>query len=302
MEKINSDKKRIINNILKSNGFFAFLFLLPAFFFFTLYLLAPIPLSGYYSLLRWSGVGEGVFIGLNNWSRLIRDSTFWLAVGNNFKLVFLSLLIQLPTALFLAVVLTSKIKLDKFFKTVYFFPMLLSTVAIGVIWGYIYNPNVGLLNNFLEAVGLEHLILDWLGSRRYAIYSTIVAICWRFVPFHMILYIAGIVGIPEQLYEAAEIDGANAWVSFRHITLPQLKTVIKNSVVLSIVGSLKIFAEIFVMTGGGPNHASEVMATYMYTTSFDSYRMGYGSTIAVSLFLIAFSVSLIFLYLTRKKQ
>lgn len=291
-----------MKDLIHSKKFVIFLFLLPATFFCVLYLIAPIPISAYYSFFNWRGINEGAFIGLKNWVELFKDDVFWLSVKNNFKLVFISLIIQIPIGIILAVLLSSKLKGSKLFKVIFFIPMLISSVAVAFLWRYMYDPYFGLINNFLRLIGLGSLAMDWLGSPTLAFYSVVVATCWQFIPLYMIIFMAGITSIPEQLYEAAKIDGANSLQSFWKITIPMLWPTIVNAAVLVIVGSLKYFALIFALTGGGPNHASEVMATYMYVKAFTEMRMGYGSAISFSLFIIAFVVSVLFLYLTNLRK
>ncbi|RCW61889.1 carbohydrate ABC transporter permease [Halanaerobium sp. ST460_2HS_T2] len=277
-----------------------FIFLLPALLIFSLYMVAPIPLSAFYSFFRWKGFGERVFVGLNNWIELIGDGIFHKALFNNFKLVFLSLFGQLPIALGLAILLAKKTKTTDILKTIYFVPLLMSSVAVATLWSNIYDPNFGLLNMFLQTIGFENLFIDYLGNPKLALYSVIVAINWRYIPFYMILFLAAIKNIPDELYEASRVDGASKWENFRYITLPLLRPTIINASVLSLVGSLKFFDIVYVLTGGGPNNASELMATYMYKNAFNSLRMGYGSTIALALFIIAFTFSIIFMKVTKK--
>jgi len=279
-----------------------FLFLLPALLIFSLYMVAPIPLSAFYSFFRWKGFGERVFVGLSNWFELIGDGIFHKALLNNFKLVFLSLFGQLPIALALAILLAKKTKITDILKTIYFVPLLMSSVAVATLWSNIYDPNFGLLNMFLQTIGFDNLFIDYLGNPKLALYSVIVAINWRFIPFYMILFLAAIKNIPEELYEASRVDGASKWENFRYITLPLLRPTIINASVLSLVGSLKFFDIVYVLTGGGPNNASELMATYMYKNAFNRLRMGYGSTIALALFIIAFTFSIIFMKATRKGE
>ncbi|MFW5988007.1 MAG: carbohydrate ABC transporter permease [bacterium] len=288
------------NQIFKSEGFIISLFLAPAVFFCFLYLVSPVPLSAFYSFFDWEGMGKMTFVGWENWINLFHDKIFWSAVANNFKLVGISLIIQIPIGIILAVLLTRKIKGTDFFKTIYFIPMLISSVAVAVMWRYIFDPNFGLLNSLFTRIGLEGWALSWLGNPDIAFYSASVPIQWRFIPLYMIIFMAGISGIPDQLYEAAKIDGATPWQSFWHITIPLLRSTIINAAVLVIVGSLKYFAIIFALTGGGPNHASELMATYLYQKAFTEMNMGYGSAVSVALFLIAFIVSLVFLGVTKK--
>jgi len=278
------------------------LFLAPALFFFALYVLAPIPVSFYYSLMRWDGIGERVFIGFQNWAELIRDPIFWRALRNNVTLVVISQIVQLPMGIALALLLTSKFRWAKLLKTIYVLPYLMSAVAIGMLWRYIYEPTFGLLTMFLEALGRYDWILDWLGDPKVVLYSVINAINWQFIPFYMLLFMAALVGIPDELYEAAKIDGASGWKVFWTVTLPLLWPTVINAATLSLVGSLKYFDLIHVLSGGGPNHASELMATYMYKRSFQHFRMGYGSTVAIALFTIGFVMSMIFLRATRRRE
>lgn len=240
------------------------------------------------------------FLGIDNWAQLFSDTVFWKSVINNFKLVAISLIIQIPIALFLAVLLTRQIKGINFFKTIFFIPMLLSSIAVAFLWRYMYDPTFGLINGILNLVGLGHLTQSWLGDSSIAFYAAAAPIQWRFIPLYMIIFMAAISGIPEQLYEAAEIDGANNWQIFFFVTLPMLRGTVINASVLIIVGSLKYFAMIYALTGGGPNHASELMATYLYTKSFTEMNMGYGSTVSVALFLIALIVSVLFLRFNKK--
>lgn len=287
-----------MQDLIHSKKFVIFVFLLPASFFCILYLVAPIPLSAYYSFLEWDGMGQGTYISWQNWNKLIQDDVFWLAVGNNFKLVFISLIVQIPMGILLAVFLTSKLKGTRLFKSFFFVPMLLSSVAVAFLWRYMFNFNFGIINSLLEFIGLSSV--NWLGNPDIAFYSVIAPVSWRFIPLYMIIFMAGLANIPEQLYEAAKIDGAGSIQSFFKITLPMLRPTVISAAVLIIVGSLKYFAMIYALTGGGPNHASELMATYMYTRAFSELKMGYGSTISLALFLIAFTVSVAFLYITNR--
>lgn len=275
------------------------LFILPALTIFLMYMLIPIPLSAFYSLFQWDGITDMVFIGLKNWRELLNDSIFLNSVLNNFNLVFLSIITQIPIALLLAIFIYKKSRINNLLRTVYFLPQLFSSVAISVLWRYLYDPFFGLINEVLVKTGIIDMPIDFLGSEVLALYATSLAISWRFIPFYMILFIAAINGIPNELYEAARVDGANKFQTFFLITLPMLRSTIINAIVLVLVGSLKYFDIVYVLTEGGPNHASELMATYMYKMSFTRLKMGYGSAVAFALFLIAFSLSLLFLNLTR---
>lgn len=165
--------------------------------------------------------------------------------------------------------------------------MMLSSVAIGILWKYVYDPNFGLLNGFLEAVGLGELRRAWLGEPGIALYAVIATVSWQYTPLYMLLFSAGLLGIPAELYEAAAIDGASGLQSFWHVTLPMLRGTAVTALTLAVVGSLKYFDLIYVMTEGGPLYSTEVMATYMYRKAFHEFGMGYGSTIAVAMFIAA---------------
>ena len=279
-----------------------FIFFLPAAIFYGVYFILPVPLSTYYSFFEWSGVGSMEFIGLGNWVKLIYDGTFWLSFWHNMILVFASLAIQIPFGIAIALLLDAKLRGTKALKALYFTPLLFSAVAIGIVWENIYDTSFGLLNGLISAVGLEQFTFSWLGDSRFALGAVITTICWRFIPFYMVIFLAAINGIPEKLYEAAKIDGADTWQRFRYITLPSLKPTITMAAILIIVGSLKYFPLIWVMTGGGPGHATELMATYMYSQAFSRFNMGYGSTVAVAMFLLAAIIIGGLLLVTRKGE
>lgn len=266
----------------------ALLFIAPALVVYLLYVVYPIFQSFLYSLRDWSGIGEGTFIGLDNYREALTDGTFWGAFRNNVILVIASILIQLPIALLLAVMLSSRFRGWRVFRTIYFLPLLLSTVAIGLVWINVFDPVFGLLNGVLDVLGLESLQRSWLGNEATALPAIIAVVCWQYIPFYMILFIAGLTTIPEEYYEAAKLDGASGWDSFWGITLPLMRGIIRTGAILSLIGSLKFFDLVWVMTRGGPNRSTDLMATYMYEQAFASFRMGYGSAIAMLLFVFAF--------------
>ncbi|WP_198409492.1 carbohydrate ABC transporter permease [Limnochorda pilosa] len=281
----------------------AYAFLLPAMVVYGTFVAGPILLSVYYSLFDWSGVSRtGTFVGSGNFGRLLQDSVFWRAVGNNLRLVAGSLVTQLPVALGLALLLTRGLRGMRFFRTAYFVPHMMPTVAIGILWIFIYDPSMGVVNDLLARLGLHGWMRGWLGDERTALWAVIATIAWQFIPFYMILFQAALVGIPQELHEAAAIDGATGSKAFWYVTLPLLVGTIRTAVVLSLVGSLKYFDLIYIMTGGGPNHASELMATHMFKTAFNQFQMGYGSSVAVASFLIAFVVSALLLYVTQFRR
>jgi raffinose/stachyose/melibiose transport system permease protein len=188
--------------------------------------------------------------------------------------------------MFFANAIFKKIKGSSFFQTVFFLPSVLCGVAVGLTWTFIYNGNYGLLNAFLKAVGLGSLAQVWLANKKVALLCIIVVVMWQFVGYHMVIQLAAMRNIDQSFYEAAEIDGATGWQQFRYITFPLIKPILKIDTVLIITGSLKYYDLIAVMTNGGPNHATEVMSTYMYYQSFNIMRYGYACAIGVILMLL----------------
>lgn len=278
------------------------LFVTPALFFYGIFNLLGIVRTFYYSTMDWKGISANmVFVGLKNYIAVATDSLFWNALKNNLILVVVSVGIQLPGALLLALLLNTKIRGTKFFRTVFFMPQLLSTVATGIMWILFYDPNFGLLAKFIKGVlGLKVSTAFLQGST--ALPSILFVICWQFIPFYMILLKAGLTNVPDNLYEAAKIDGASNWQCFWSITLPMIAPTLRSSAVLSLVGSLKYFDLFYVMMGGAPNASTELMATYMYKKGFTEFQMGYASTVASYMFLFCFLFACVFLYFTQRKE
>jgi len=280
----------------------ALLFVLPALLIYFFYFVYPIPTSAYYSLFRWNGISPHKnYLGFGNWIKLAQDEIFWKSFRNNLILVVASIAIQLPMGLALGLLVSSQLKGVRVFKLLYFVPMMLSAVAIGITWKFIYEPSYGLLNAFLRIVGLGALTRGWLGEPSLALAAVIATICWQFIPFYMVIFAAALAGISQELIEAAYIDGASPSVTFFRITLPLLGNTIRMAAILSLTGSLKYFGLIYVMTEGGPNHATELLATYMYKQAFTNFSMGYGSTVAVFMFLISFVLTVIVLRLGKRE-
>lgn len=274
------------------------LFISPALIFYGIYNVYAISQTVFFSFLDWNGVASEGWAGLNNWKELFRDANVWSALKNNLILVFTSIGVQLPCATILALILNSKIKGGKIFRTIWFLPQLISTSATGILWVLIYDPNFGILSATLKAFGLGGLIRGWLGDVKYALPSVLVVICWTCIPFYMILIKAGLTNISEELIESAKLDGANSWQCFWKVTFPLLLPTLRTSALLNIVGSLKYFDLIWIMTNGGPNGASELVATYLYKRGIQGWNMGYASAIASFLFLFCAAFALIYYNVT----
>ncbi|MET9410057.1 sugar ABC transporter permease [Streptomyces sp. NPDC002935] len=247
-------------------------------------------LQGFYlALTSWDGISAPRFVGLGNFREMIHDDIFRTAAVDTvlWLLLFggLSALLGLATAL----LLQQERRGVGFYRAALFLPVVFSLVATALVWQAIYQPD-GVLNQLLQAVGLGSLRHAWLADQDTALYAVIVPALWRQIGYVMVLYLAGLKGIDPALYEAAKVDGAGRWQRFRHVTLPQLRGV--NAVVLSVIviDSLRSFDVVWSLTRGGPYHSSELLSTYMYSTAFQSLRLGYGSALAVVIFLLAFGV------------
>lgn len=275
MDKVLSDKKAII------------FFLFPALIFFVLIVFLPIFISGYYSTLDWDGLSKPVFVGLQNYKELFTNTTggFILSIKNSLLFVLVSVFIQLPISLFLALVLANGVKGEKFFLNVYFIPVIISTVVIGQLWMKIYNPDYGLLNSFLKSIGLGSMAKTWLGDPKTALGASFVPTLWQYVGYHMLLMYAAIKSISTDIYEAAKLDGASGIKMAFKITIPLIKPMLKVCVTFSVIGALKIFDLVYVLTNGGPNHASEVPSTLLVNNIFVRSMYGYGSAIAIFIIL-----------------
>ena len=282
-------KKDIVNYLA------VFLFLLPALALFIGILIAPIIKSAYYSLFDWNGMGEMTFLGLANYKELFTSKAigFIKALGNACILAALSVFIQLPVSLALALALGRGIKGEKPFLSVYFMPVLISTVVIGQLWLKIYNPDYGLLNSALTKLGLENLCRIWLGDKKTALLSVFVPTLWQYVGYHMLLMYAGVKGVSPDIREAAKIDGATEGQVNRYIVIPVIKPILKVSVIFAVTGSLKSFDLIYVLTNGGPLHATEVPSTRMIEMLFQRNRYGMGSAIAVMMIILCFAFALL---------
>lgn len=279
------------------------LFLAPALILIGIYIIWPIIMSFELSMFEWDGISpQKLYVGLKNWKDLVEDSIFWHAFGNNIKFIILSIIIEMPIAILLAVLLDRGGKKFDAFKSLFYLPMLMSSVAIGVLFKYIYDPSFGLLSGILSFLHLDFLNQDWLGDPKIAFYSVVAVICWQYIPFYMIFFIAALSNIPHELYEAARIDGATQGQYFWKIELPLLSPSIKTACILSLIGSLKYFDLIYVMTEGGPSNATELMATYMYKNAFASFKMGYGSTVASAMFMIITTAGILAYFATKKKE
>ncbi|PAD69371.1 ABC transporter permease [Bacillus sp. 7586-K] len=277
-----------------SNKLVIALYTLPALLLILVLIYIPIVLSGYYGFMDWDGIGEMKFIGFENYVNLIKDSTFWTSTWHSFLLAIFST-ISLLLYLAVSLVLVSNIKGSDLLRKIYLIPMLLSSVAIAQLWMKIFDPTNGMTNKLLEFFGVENLPV-WLADPKVALYAIFIPIIWQYAGFYILIYYAALKNVPNEVIEAAKIDGANPLQIAFQIKLPLISGVFKVTIMLAVVGSLKYFDLIYVMTGGGPNGASEVIASYMYKEAFKLNNFGYGSAIGFGLLVIC----LLMTWLTSK--
>lgn len=278
-----------------------FLFLLPAIILFLLFVVYPIFQSIYYSLFNWKGFGPAVdFVGLENFTNIMKDKVFMIALRNGFLIILLSLAVQLPLSLLLAVLVGRDLPGRVIFRTIFFLPYVLSEVIAALMWLFILNPDPerGFINAVIAFLGGE--TQAWLGDTSLVMPAIFAALTWKYFGYHMLLFMTGLQNIPSEIEEAGRVDGANAIQNFFYITLPLLTSTIRTSVYISVLGSIQQFILVWIMTKGGPVNASETMATYMYRFGFVRFQLGYGSAVAIYMFLICLIFSLIYQRLTRQ--
>lgn len=269
MERALRDKKAIL------------FFSLPAVIWFLAIVVIPVALSVGYSLLQWDGLTTPKFLGIQNYLVLLQDKQFLRSALNSLTLAAASVFIQLPISMLLAQVLASGVRHEKLFLNLLFIPVVISSTVIGQLWKKIYHPNYGLLNALLKIVGLENLTSNWLGDPASALIACLIPMIWQYIGYHMLLYYSSTKGISPDVFDAARVDGASKWQISTRIVLPMILPMIQASTIFAVVGSLKSFDMIYILTNGGPNHASEVPALTMYQKIFSSNQYGYASAISI---------------------
>jgi raffinose/stachyose/melibiose transport system permease protein len=270
------------------------LLVLPALLFYLAFVLYPLLQAAHYSVYNWSGLGPlNDFVGFRNYRDAFNDPEFTGAIRHNFVLVGLSLIVQLPIALSVALLLNRPFRGRWLARTIFFAPYVLSEAVTAVIWLLMLQPD-GLVDRGFEGVGLGGAVHQWLADLHLVLFTLFVVITWKYIGFGIILFLAGLQGIPVELHEAAAMDGARSWSMLRYITLPLLGPTIRIWAFLAIIGSLQLFDLVWIITGGGPAEASTTMATYMVDHGFNRYEFGYGSAVAVILFVISFVLALVY--------
>lgn len=282
MKKIMSDKLAIL------------LFVGPTFILFTAFAVYPVFASVGYSFLEWDGMNASTWVGLQNYFELFQTGRFMQSLWNSLTLVMMSILIQLPIALVLALILNHGMKGEGVYRSIYFVPVLLSSVVIATLWSKIYHPDYGLLNIFLRWIGLQAWTRQWLSDPQIALCAALIPIVWQFIGYHMLLMYSACKSISPDIYEAAKIDGATSFDTDFYIVIPSIVPMLKVCLTFAAVGSLKIFDLIYILTNGGPAGATEVLSTLMYTSLFGRNRYGLGSAIAIIIIIMCMLFTFIF--------
>lgn len=274
------------------------LFVVPALVFYGTFVVYPVLSALTLSFFNWDGISPTRdFVGLHNYMQLFfHDPVFWTAVLNTFKWTALSLVLPTTLALTLAIVINLPLAGRTMIRTLIYVPSVLAGIAVATMWVWLYNPNFGLINAMLKLVGLPSWAMNWLGNYRIALYSVFVPALWRRTGLYMVIFLAGLQGIPTQLLEAARIDGANAWQAFWHVTVPSLRQTFIIVATLTTVNSLRAFDVVFGMTAGGPANKTQILASWSYFKSFNINN--YGEGMAVSVLLLILTLAIIVPYLT----
>ncbi len=286
-------RRKTIGKVKKTYNIAGYLFIAPALLFFAVYILYPIIFVAWGSLFSWTTLRSMEFVGLENFISMFTDNSMFKIMKNSVLWILITVPVQACIGFFLAYIIEECLRKGKeFFRTAFFLPVATSVAVVAVIWGKMYQPYNGLFQTFLSASGLK-VTVNVLGSTTAAIYGIIVTNIWEWTGWSMIMYVAGISQIPEDMKEAAKIDGATKWKEIRYIYLPALASTHKSLLMLGIIGSLQTFALVYTMTGGGPNHASEMPGTYIFQTGFTNQQMGYASALSMAFLVFALVLTVI---------
>lgn len=278
------------------------LLMAPAFALYGLFFILPFVRTVYYSFFDWNGFSDPAFVGPANYAELIGDELFLRGVARAALWAALAVLLKVGSALVLAAMLRVPIAGSRIFTTAFFVPVVISSAAISLMFTLIYDLDAGLLNALLRAVGLASWTRSWLGDEATALLAVIAVPVWHTIGYFLVILLAAMQGVPKELYESAALDGAGRWIVFSRITVPMIWTTLQVCVVLAITAAFKSFDYVFVMTRGGPGTSTQVPATYMYETIFIGLKFGYGTAIAIAIFLIGLVSTVVFRRLTRLRS
>ncbi|MEJ8734840.1 MULTISPECIES: carbohydrate ABC transporter permease [Mediterraneibacter] len=276
--------------------------LIPTLLVYMVFIIIPVFVAVYYSFTDYSGMGKAEFRGFDNYIRMFGDELFLIALRNTCIVLVCSLLFLLVGSFLTAMLMNRAFRGNAFFKMVVFAPYIIAPIIIGIIWGYIMNPQYGLLNNILRSIGLDALAIEWIGGTKWSPLALAIVFTWQVMGFHATIFLSGIKTIPADIYEACAMDGANALQRLFYVTIPMLKETFIINIVLIITGVFKIYELVYQMTGGGPAHQSELLTSYMYFTVFSSRKYGYGMAIAVAILVLSIAGSFAYIRITTKKK
>ena len=272
----------------------------PTLLVYTVFIIISVIISIYYSLTRYSGIGKPRWVGLNNYLRLLTDTYFLTALKNSFLILFISIVIIIPLGFLLALLFKRRLPGHSICKATIFAPAIIAPIIVGIIWIFILDPEIGILNAFLRSVGFGHWAKQWIGSGSLDAFSFALVFFWRQLGYQATIFLTGLNLISSDIYESAVIAGANAWQQLWYITIPLMKHTFTIIILLVITEVFKIFEIVLQLTNGGPNHLSEVMVTYTYTTTFKGGEYGYGMALATVTFLITLLFSVIYMVVTKQ--
>ncbi|WP_455186912.1 carbohydrate ABC transporter permease [Actinomyces sp.] len=276
-------------------------FLIPSLLVYTLFIVVPIFVGIGYSFTKYTGIGKARFTGLSNYQRLFHDKLFWTSLRNTVLIFVVASVLLLVLSFALALLLNSRLKFSDTSKALIFSPAIIAPIIVGIIWVYILDPKIGLINSLLHVIGLDGLQQQWIGGATLTPYSIAIIFFWQQLGYLTTIFIAGLKMIPEEILEAARVDGANAWQRTLRIVIPMMRSTISTVVVLIITGIFKIFEIVQQTTGGGPNHLSETLVTYAYSVTFQNGQYGYGMSIATVTFVISLIITGAYLLLSRDR-
>lgn len=285
--------KKIPGRNIYNRGDFvsALLFLSPTLIIFSLFILFPVFFSFYLSFQKWNMFsGDATFVGLDNYIRMFQSEEFWLVLKNTAVYTFGTIPLNMALSLWVAYILNKKIIGKKFLRTAFFAPVVISPVAAAVIWRWLYDPNFGLVNYFINILGFDSV--NWLNDPTAAMFALIIVGVWKTFGINMVLFSAGLQGIPESYYEAADLDGASKWSKFWHITVPLLSPTTFFIMIMSMISSFQVFDIVYVLTSGGPLGSTKVLVFNVYEYAFKFFEMGYASAISYFLFAILFVLTM----------
>ncbi len=274
----------------------------PTLLVYMVFIILPIGMAIGYSFTKYSGIGKAKFNGITNYIRLFKDRLFWISFKNTMIMFILAFLLLLTISFLIALLLNNKLKAVDFSKALIFSPAIIAPIIVGIIWVYILDPNIGIINSVLDAIGASALKHKWIGGSVLSPYSIAVIYFWQQLGYLVTVFIAGLKMIPEEVMEAVKIDGASFWQKTWYVTIPMMKSTISTVSVLIITGVFKIFEIVQQTTGGGPNHLSETLVTYSYSMTFSSSDYGYGMSLATFTFVLSLVITGIYSLLTKERS